>query len=202
MNAKAKAQMILGVFVVAGFLGACGVLWTAASGTARSYGPEGKAQATIMLRETAVPTAVPVPTANPEVVAAWDDAEIRVANTWRVVAVGVVAALGGAAILGALALGVRWAVPVEVIDFGWRSQADYLESLGARVRLRRDASGSPIRTDQNNLILDSNFGPITDPAALAVRIKGRAGIVEHGLFLSLASEVIVGCSNGVRRLTK
>ena len=99
-------------------------------------------------------------------------------------------------------LGVRWAVPVEVIDFGWRSQADYLESLGARVRLRRDASGSPIRTDQNNLILDCNFDPITDPAALAVRIKGRAGIVEHGLFLSLASEVIVGCSNGVRRLTK
>ncbi|GKT07695.1 ribose-5-phosphate isomerase RpiA [Desulforhabdus sp. TSK] len=99
-------------------------------------------------------------------------------------------------------LGMRWAVPVEVIDFGWRSQADYLESLSARVRLRRDASGSPIRTDQNNLILDCNFGPITDPAALAVRIKGRAGIVEHGLFLSLASEVIVGCSNGVRRLTR
>jgi ribose 5-phosphate isomerase A len=99
-------------------------------------------------------------------------------------------------------LGMRWAVPVEVIDFGWRSQADYLERLGAHVRLRRHASGTPIRTDQNNLILDCNFGPIADPAALAVRIKDRAGIVEHGLFLSLASEVIVGCSNGVRRLTR
>jgi ribose 5-phosphate isomerase A len=99
-------------------------------------------------------------------------------------------------------LGVRWAVPVEVIDFGWRSQADYLQRLGARVRLRRDASGSPSRTDQNNLILDCNFGPITDPTALAARIKERAGIVEHGLFLGLASEVIVGCSNGVRRLTR
>lgn len=99
-------------------------------------------------------------------------------------------------------LGTRWAVPVEVIDFGWRSQAAYLERLGAHVQLRCDASGTPIRTDQNNLILDCNFGPITDPAVLAVRIKERAGIVEHGLFLSLASEVIVGCTNGVRRLTR
>jgi ribose 5-phosphate isomerase A len=98
-------------------------------------------------------------------------------------------------------LGTKWAVPVEVIPFGWRSQALYLESLGATVVLRQQ-DGAPYSTDQGNLILDCNFGTIPDPYALASRLDGRAGIVEHGLFLGLASEVIVAGSGGVRCLTR
>lgn len=99
-------------------------------------------------------------------------------------------------------LGTRWAVPVEVISFGWRSQAEYLQTLGATVKLRQDSSCNPIKTDQGNLILDCRFGPIADPVRLAGQIKGRAGIVEHGLFLGLASEVIVGCRSGVCHLKR
>jgi ribose 5-phosphate isomerase A len=111
-------------------------------------------------------------------------------------------------------LGTRWPVPVEVLAFGWRSQARYLESLGARVVLRLQGAtaldaaaagpgAAPYRTDEGNLILDCHFGPIGGPAelaALAARIDARAGVVGHGLFLGLASEVIVAGPGGLRHL--
>jgi ribose 5-phosphate isomerase A len=99
------------------------------------------------------------------------------------------------------ALGVQWAVPVEVIPFGWRTQAAYLAGLGAAVHLR-ERDGAPFMTDQGNLILDCNFGPIGGPAALAARMDARTGIVAHGLFLGLATEVIVAGPSGVRRLSR
>jgi ribose 5-phosphate isomerase A len=97
-------------------------------------------------------------------------------------------------------LGTRRPVPVEVVPFGWRGQQAYLESLGARVELRQGASGRPFQTEQGNWILDCHFGPIDRPAELAATLAGRAGIVEHGLFLGLASEVIVAGREGVRHL--
>ncbi|MFN8490521.1 MAG: ribose-5-phosphate isomerase RpiA [Caldilineaceae bacterium] len=98
-------------------------------------------------------------------------------------------------------LGTRWTVPVEVIPFGWPSQAEYLKTLGAQVVLRQQ-NGVVFKTDQGNLILDCQFGPISDAYALAAKLKTRTGIVEHGLFLDLASEVIVAGADGVRRLSK
>jgi len=94
-------------------------------------------------------------------------------------------------------LGVKWHVPVEVVTFGWRTQFEYLEGLGATVELRQKGE-HPFITDQGNYILDANFGIIADPVALADRLKQRVGIVEHGLFVNLASEVIVGTDAGVR----
>lgn len=96
-------------------------------------------------------------------------------------------------------LGTRWAVPVEVLPFGWRAQKMFLESLGARVTLREKA-GVAYHTDQANLILDANFGPISDPAELARQLNQRAGIVEHGLFIGLATDVIVAGPDGLRHL--
>jgi ribose 5-phosphate isomerase A len=100
------------------------------------------------------------------------------------------------------ALGTHWPVPVEVAPFGWRSQAAYLESLGAEPVLRQNPDGTHFKTDQGNLILDCRFGPISDPARLAAQMSERAGIVEHGLFLGLATDVIVASVEGVRHLTK
>jgi ribose 5-phosphate isomerase A len=100
------------------------------------------------------------------------------------------------------ALGTRAAVPVEMVEFGWRSQVQFLESLGARVSLRKSADATAYRSDEGNLIADCAFGPIADPRALAARIEGRAGIVEHGMFLGLATEVIVAGRAGLRRLTR
>ena len=49
--------------------------------------------------------------------------------------------------------------------------------------VRQTADGKEYRTDQGNLILDCDFGPIADAAELARQLEARAGIVEHGLFL-------------------
>jgi ribose 5-phosphate isomerase A len=100
------------------------------------------------------------------------------------------------------ALGTRWPVPVEVVPFSWHAQAAYLKSLSARPVLRRNSDGSPFKTDQGNLILDCHFGPIQDPAQLAARLSERAGIVEHGLFLGLATDVIVAGAQGLRHFKR
>jgi ribose 5-phosphate isomerase A len=100
------------------------------------------------------------------------------------------------------ALGTHWPVPVEVAPFGWRSQAAYLESLGAQPVLRQNTDGTPFKTDQGNLILDCHFGPISAPTEPAARLNERAGIVEHGLFLGLATDVIVAGVEGVRHLKR
>jgi ribose 5-phosphate isomerase A len=100
------------------------------------------------------------------------------------------------------ALGTHWAVPVEVIPFGWRTQAAYLESLGGQPRMRLGDDGAPFKTDQGNFILDSAFGPIHDPVGLGARLDARTGIVAHGLFLGLASEVIVAGTSGIRYLRR
>jgi ribose 5-phosphate isomerase A len=94
-------------------------------------------------------------------------------------------------------LGTRWPLPVEVLPFGWRSQALFLESLGAGVTLRRGADGAPFHTDQGNLVLDCGFGPIDHPEELALRLGARAGVVEHGLFLALTTDLVVAGPRGV-----
>jgi ribose 5-phosphate isomerase A len=100
-------------------------------------------------------------------------------------------------------LGTQWAVPVEIIPFGWRTQADYLTSLGAKITLRREEeSGTPFRTDHGNLILDCDFGPIADPANLAAKLTQRAGIVEHGLFLGLTTDVIIGSETEIQHIQR
>jgi ribose 5-phosphate isomerase A len=100
------------------------------------------------------------------------------------------------------ALGTQWAVPVEVIPFGWRTQYAYLQRLGARPILRSDPDGAPFVTDQGNYILDSAFGPLSDPVGLGARLDARTGIVAHGLFLGLAAEVIVAGASGIRHLKR
>lgn len=98
-------------------------------------------------------------------------------------------------------LGTLFALPVEVLVFGWEVQAAFLESLGAKVSLRKSQSGDPFMTDEGNVILDCDLGPIDDIHVLARTLDGRAGIIEHGLFLDLATEVVVGGAEGIRVLT-
>ena len=98
-------------------------------------------------------------------------------------------------------LGTHWALPVEVIPFAVKTEEDFLLSLGAAVTRRTDEKGQSYRTDQHNFILDANFGEIADPNDLASRLNQRAGIVEHGLFLNLASDVIVA-GNAIRHLQR
>jgi ribose 5-phosphate isomerase A len=99
-------------------------------------------------------------------------------------------------------LGSHWPLPVEVIPFAVKSIENYLTSIGASVELRQTAEGNPFRTDQNNVILDANFGPIENARELATKLADRAGIVAHGLFLKIADEVIVAEEHTVRHLMR
>jgi ribose 5-phosphate isomerase A len=99
------------------------------------------------------------------------------------------------------ALGTHWAVPVEVIPFGWKTQAAYLEGLGARIKLREGDEGAFV-TDQGNFILDCAFGPIEDPAGLSSLLAERTGIVAHGIFLGLATDVLVAGASGMLHLRR
>lgn len=99
-------------------------------------------------------------------------------------------------------LGTHFRLPVEVLPFGWGSQARYLESLSAEVELRKDKNGVTFISDNGNYILDCDFGKIDDAKSLAAQLENRAGIVEHGLFIGLADEVFVGRSEGVESLRR
>jgi ribose 5-phosphate isomerase A len=95
-------------------------------------------------------------------------------------------------------LGARYAVPVEVVTFGWRHTARALERLGAAVT-PREVPGDFYVTDGGNFILDCAFGPIPDPPALAARLKSLPGVVEHGLFIGLAHTAIIAGPDGVTK---
>jgi ribose 5-phosphate isomerase A len=99
-------------------------------------------------------------------------------------------------------LGTRHSLPIEVLPFGRLSRFRYVESLGAKVEARLNSDGSPFMTDSGNMILDCDFGPIANPAELAAKLSLRAGIVEHGLFLGLATEVIVAGRDGIRHIMR
>jgi ribose 5-phosphate isomerase A len=86
---------------------------------------------------------------------------------------------------------------VEVIPLGWTHAARRLEALGARVT-RRERDGAAYVTEEGNHILDCAFGAIEDAGALAARIDGVTGVVEHGLFVGMASVAVVGSGDEAR----
>ena len=102
------------------------------------------------------------------------------------------------------ALGTRAPLPVEVVPFGWRSQMEYLTALFPRGRILRRAApdGKPFATDQGNFILDCMTGPIERPGQLALQLEAQAGVVAHGLFLELATDVIVAGASGIVHRTR
>ncbi len=97
-------------------------------------------------------------------------------------------------------LGERAPVPIEVVAFALAPVRRRLEDLGAVPALRRAADGSPVQTDQGNPLLDCRFERIDDPAALDRAIRAIPGVVEHGLFLGVASAAFVAGDHGVEVL--
>ncbi len=82
-------------------------------------------------------------------------------------------------------------LPVEVVPFAREQVRRQMLALGASVEVRAGTDG-PFVTDEGNGILDCRFGEIADAAALAARLDAIPGIVEHGLFIDMADDVIVG----------
>jgi ribose 5-phosphate isomerase A len=99
----------------------------------------------------------------------------------------------------------RYPLPIEVIPFGVRETCTRVSAAVAALGIQvspalRLWDGSPARTDNGNLILDAAFGAISDPPVLAGAIKAVSGVVEHGLFLGLAEQALVGADHEVIRL--
>jgi ribose 5-phosphate isomerase A len=92
----------------------------------------------------------------------------------------------------------RFPLPVEVIPFAASPVKRKLEEMGLHPALRSGQRGSPYITDEGNFIFDCHCGEIRDPAALAPALKSITGVVEHGLFLGLASVAIVAGPSGSR----
>ena len=98
----------------------------------------------------------------------------------------------------------RFPLPVEVNVFGLqatlRQVSRVARSHGSQggVTLRRDASGLPYITDGGHCILDCAFGMIADAPKLSLALHAIPGVVEHGLFLGLASTIIVADHAGLR----
>ncbi len=99
-------------------------------------------------------------------------------------------------------LGQRAPLPVEVVPFEFASHLPWLERLGAEPVLRRNGDGSRYLTDNGNFVIDCHFaGGIPDPGAVDESLGRRAGVVESGLFLEMADEVVVAGKTGVYRMT-
>ena len=95
-------------------------------------------------------------------------------------------------------LGTNFKLPIEVMPFGWERQVVFVHSLGGKAIARKRDNDEFALSDQGNYLLDCDFGVIEDAAALATQLEGRAGIVEHGLFLGLATDVIVAGADGTK----
>ena len=96
----------------------------------------------------------------------------------------------------------RFPLPVEVIPFAEKLVARKIVAMGAQVKLREYAYGNPFVTDEGHHILDCHFGEIDDPEKIGSELRFMPGIVEHGLFLNMASVVVVGKADGVVELTR
>lgn len=95
-------------------------------------------------------------------------------------------------------LGQKAPLPVEVVPFGWKTHVDAVRALGGEPALRT-RNGQPFRTDGGHYVLDCRFPDgIADPEAVEHGLRARVGVVETGLFLGLATTVVVGTEDGPR----
>jgi ribose 5-phosphate isomerase A len=98
-------------------------------------------------------------------------------------------------------LGGRVALPVEIVPFGWQTTIDRLAALGCAPQLRMGGE-RPFTSDGGNLIADCALPEIADPAALEARLSVLIGVVETGLFVGLASTIMVGRATGVEIIAR
>ena len=96
----------------------------------------------------------------------------------------------------------KFPLPVEVVGFAQAVVAKKIEAMGAEVSLRRDAAGKTYITDEGHHILDCKFGQIPDPPSLARKLSDIPGVMEHGLFIGLASLVLIGKGNVVEEIQR
>ncbi|MGO9649561.1 MAG: ribose-5-phosphate isomerase RpiA [Terriglobales bacterium] len=96
----------------------------------------------------------------------------------------------------------RFPLPVEVIPFAESLIAKKITALGAKVQRRQSADGKPFITDEGHHILDCHFGQIPDPPSLARTLEAMPGVVEHGLFIGMATVVMIAKGDEVQEFRR
>ena len=96
-------------------------------------------------------------------------------------------------------LGIDFSLPVEIVKFGWTLTKNKLKEFNCNVELRK-IMNNPYITDNSNYIIDCEFDRIKDPEQLEIDINNIPGVVENGLFIGLADEIIVGSKQGIKTL--
>ncbi len=99
-------------------------------------------------------------------------------------------------------LGSFCPVPVEVARFGWQATRRRLAELGAEAVLRIVAPDTPFATDGGNYIIDCTFGAIAAARELEQALQSIAGVVETGLFVGIATSVVIASDRGIERLER
>ena len=98
-------------------------------------------------------------------------------------------------------LGIDFPLPIEVVKFEWQATKRAIEKIGCNVELRK-IFDDPFITDNGNYILDCEFERINDPEQLEQDINMIPGVVENGLFIGVATKVIVGSKKGIMTLER
>lgn len=100
-------------------------------------------------------------------------------------------------------LGTRGALPIEVTQFGWQVQQNWLSQTLNCAVTRREDNGTPYITDNQNYILHCHFKEgIEDAYKVRDMLAHRPGLVGHGLFLDLATDVIISSEKGTQIKTR
>src|ERR1700761_3645388 len=100
----------------------------------------------------------------------------------------------------------KFALPVEVIAYGVSTTLARMTEAFAKLgyanvpMTQRMKDGAPFKTDSSNIIYDCAFGTITDAPKLAAALDGVTGVVEHGLFIALATTLVIAGPDGVEIL--
>jgi len=100
-------------------------------------------------------------------------------------------------------LGSVFQLPVEVVPFAWETTFKRLTDKGFAPEMRKNEDGTPYLTDGHHYIAHCNLpGSGLKPEQAAETLKSIVGVVEHGLFLNMASKVVIGSPEGTRFLER
>ena len=93
-------------------------------------------------------------------------------------------------------LGTTFALPVEVLQFGWEATQTAINNICGKSTMRYSGE-KPFLSDNGNYILDCRFDMIRQPAQIELQLNNLPGVVENGLFVSRADKAIIGTTSGV-----
>lgn len=94
-------------------------------------------------------------------------------------------------------LGTSFALPVEIVQFGWGATKRVVDQICGQSELRGGIQ-KPLITDNGNYILDCHFDGIPEPEKVELQLNNIPGVVENGIFVNRADKVIIGTPNGIR----